>query len=376
LAFREVRIPMSRELHRTYQLTLETLSPIHIGSGKGDLLLDYDYLVEGNRAVIIDIDRLLEEVDEERLETAAEDPKLSLLLAPEETERYKAYEMDIAAGHPHRIRQHIKDAFERLYVPGSSIKGALRTALAWSAHYGALTLGGLGQRNDPNKADDSVEAGLLDYDPRNTHNDLLRALRITDAFPQISITPRALQVDIFSLRGQPPSLKPKGEPIFLEVIPRGTTMEATLIMDRYILRPERRVRGMYHFRKRHFFDQLIERCREFSGQLIKLELDFYSDCGIWKLQGFYEALAKRQASLQSDEFLMPIGWGTGWLAKTIGTKLTRGEVSTVADTYHLEKWQGPLFPEVFPKTRRLVGDRQASEPLGWVKMCLHGFGSR
>lgn len=365
---------MSRELHRTYKLTVETLSPIHIGSGNGDLLLDYDYVVEGNRAIVIDIDRLLEDVSEERLETVAEDPKLSLLLLPEKIDEYKAYEMAIATGHPHRIRQHIKDAFDRLYIPGSSLKGALRTALIWSAHHGALTLGGIGQRNDSTKADDSVEAGLLDYDPLDTHSDLLRALRLTDAYPQNSIVPRALQISVFSLRGQPPSLQLRGEPTFLEAIPRGAVIDTTLTLDRYILRPERRVRGIYHFRRRHFFDQLIDRCREFSSQLIKLELDFYSDCGIWKLQGFYEALVKRQASLQPGEFLLPIGWGTGWLGKTIGTKLTRGEVSTVADNYHLEKWQGPLFPEVFPKTRRLVGDRQASEPLGWVRMFLHDFG--
>ena len=367
---------MSRELHSTYRLTLETLSPIHIGSGKGELLQDYDFIVEGNRALVVDMNRLLGDIDEERLKAAAADPKLSLLLDPEEIERYKAYEIDIAAGHPDQIREHVKDAFDRLYIPGSSIKGALRTALAWSAHHGALTLGGLGERNDPTKADDSVEAGLFDYDPRDTHRDLLRALRLTDAYPQGGVMPRALPVTVFSLCGQPPSLQPRGEPTFLEVIPKGTAIEATLTLDRYILRPERRVRRMYHFRRRHFFDQLVERCRAFSGEIVKLELQFYSDCGIWKLQGFYEALARRQASLQSGEFLLPIGWGTGWLSKTLGTRLTSSEVSTVVETYHLEKWHGPLFPKVFPKTRQLVGDGQAREPLGWVRMSLQSVDGR
>ena len=367
---------MSRELHITYRLTLETLSPIHIGSGKGELLQDYDFIVEGNRAVIVNLERLPAEIDEHRLTAAGADPKLSLLLAPEEIERFKSYEIDIAAGHPHQIREHVKDAFDRLYIPGSSIKGALRTALAWSAHHGALTLGGLGERNDPRKADDSVEAGIFDYDPRDTHRDLLRALRLTDAYPQGGFMPRALPVTVFSLYGQPPSLQPSGEPTFLEVIPKGTAIEATLTLDRYILRPERRVRRMYHFRRRHFFDQLVERCRAFSAEIVKLELDFYSDCGIWKLQGFYEALTRRQASLQPDEFLLPIGWGTGWLGKTLGTKLTSAEVNTVVETYHLEKWHGPLFPKVFPKTRQLVGDGQAREPLGWVRMSLRGVDGR
>ena len=342
---------MSRELHTTFRLTLEALSPLHIGAGKPDLVLDYDYVVEGNRAVVVDLDSVLREADDETLQRAAGDPRLSLLLGPEGAQRYKAYEID-----------------------GSSLKGALRTGLAWSAHHGALTLGGLGSHNDPRKADDSLEAGLFEYDSWDTHRDLLRVLRVADAFPSDDITRVALPVSVFSLRGQPPSLQPKGDAIFVEAIPRGTTVETTLTLDRYALRPERRVRGMQHSRKRHFFDQLVDRCRRCSGQLLKLELDFYSDCAVWKLQGFYEALARRQASLQPDEFLLPLGWGTGWLGKTIGTKLTSGEVTTIAETYGLEKWRSPLFPEVFPKTRHLVGNVVPKEPLGWVKVGLESLG--
>jgi len=365
---------MSRELHTTFRLTLEALSPLHIGAGKPDLVLDYDYVVEGNRAVVVDLDSVLQEADDETLQRAAGDPRLSLLLGPEGAQRYKAYEIDVGTGGPHRVRQHIKDVFGQVYVPGSSIKGALRTALAWSAHHGALSLGGLGSRNDPRKADDSLEAGLFDYDSWDTHRDLLRVLRVADAFPSDDITRVALPVSVFSLRGQPPSLQPKGDAIFVEAIPRGTTVETTLTLDRYALRPERRVRGMQHSRKRHFFDQLVDRCRRYSGQLLKLELDFYSDCAVWKLQGFYEALARRQASLQPDEFLLPLGWGTGWLGKTIGTKLTSGEMTTVAEAYGLEKWRSPLFPEVFPKTRHLIGNVVAREPLGWVKVGLESLG--
>ena len=160
----------------------------------------------------------------------------------------------------------------------------------------------------------------------------------------------------------------------MEAMPRGTTVETTLTLDRYALRPERRVRGMQHSRKRHFFDQLVDRCRRYSESLLKLELDFYSDCAVWKLQGFYEALARRQASLHPDEFLLPIGWGTGWLGKTLGTKLTGGELKTAAEAYGLEQWRGPLFPDVFPKTRHLVGDVVPAEPLGWVKIGLEDVG--
>lgn len=365
---------MSTELHANYSLTIETLSPIHIGSGTSELLFDYDFLIDGNRAMVMDSDRLLADLDDRSLEQAARDPRLAPLLPPDAVGRYAAYELEIASGEPKCIRRHVKDASFRLYIPGSALKGAMRTALAWSAHHGALTLGGLGERNDPTKADDSLEAALLDYDNRSLQRDLLRALRLPDAYPQADFTPRVLSVDVFSLHGQPPSLSPKGNPTYVEAIPGGVVLGTTLTLDRYTLRPERRVRGLHHSRRRHFFDQLVDRCRDFTGALIKLDLDFYSDCGIWKLQGFYENLVRRQAALQPGEFLMPIGWGTGWRGKTVGTKLTTGEVKTVAETYQLERWQSPLFPDVFPKTRRLVADRLAREPLGWVKMSMQGLG--
>ncbi|MDY6917238.1 MAG: type III-A CRISPR-associated RAMP protein Csm5 [Chloroflexota bacterium] len=365
---------MSAELHTDYRLTIETLSPVHIGSGARPLLRDYDFLVERNRAIVLDVNRLLAQLSDEGLDQAAEDPRLDRMLPAEGVEGWKAYELDIASGDPQRIRQHTKDASLGFYIPGSAVKGALRTAFTWYAHHGALTLGGLGERNNPGKAGDSVEAALLDHDPRNLQRDLLRALRVTDAYPQGEVRARAVAVDVFSLHGQPPSLRPKGQPTYVEAIPRGVVLEATLTLDRYVLRPERRVRGLHHSRKRHFFDQMVDRCREFIGVLINLDLDFYGDCGIWKLQAFYETLVKRQASLQPGEFLMPIGWGTGMLSKTIATKLTSGELSTIAETYDLERWQSPVFPGIFPKTRRLVGDTLARESLGWVKMRMEGLG--
>ena len=366
---------MSRELHSTFRLSLEALSPVHIGSGKSDLLADYDFVVAGKRAKVMDPGRLFHEMSEEKLETVATDPRLSAMLSAEEIEQYKAYEIQIGSAHPpERIRRHVRDAFDRIYIPGSSVKGALRTALAWSAHHGALTLGGTGERTDPTQADDSLEASLLDYDLQSTHQDLLRALRVTDGYPSSDVSSTVLPVDVFSLRGQPPSLQPKGEALFVEALPRRTTIEALLTLDRYALRPERRVRGMHHSRRRHFFDQLVDRCRQFSDRLLNLELDFYSDCAVWKLQAFYETLEKKHAALEPDEFLLPVGWGTGWLGKTLGTKLTDGERQAVAETYHIDTWRGPLFPQVFPKTRRLVGDVVAREPLGWVKVRLQSLG--
>lgn len=366
---------MSRELHDTFRLSLETVSPVHVGSGKDDLLADYDFVVAGKRAKVMDLGRLFHEMAEEKLEVFANDPRLSAMLSSEEVEQYTAYEIQIASAHPpERIRRHVRDVFDRVYIPGSSVKGALRTALGWSAHHGALTLGGTSERRDPTQADDSLEAALFDYDLRSTQRDLLRALRVTDGYPESDFPTTVLPVDVFSLRGQPPSLQPKGEPLFVEAIPRGTVVEALLTLDRYALRPERRVRGMHHSRRRHFFDQLAERCRQFSGQLLNLELDFYGDCAVWKLQGFYETLARKHAALGSDEFFMPVGWGTGWLGKTLGTKLTDRERQVVAETYHIDTWQGPLFPQVFPKTRHLVGDVVAREPLGWVKVRLESLG--
>lgn len=359
---------MTPALHTSYRLVVDTLSPVHIASGKGDLLSEYDFVMEKQQALVIDLDRLLADTDETRLQSASSDPRLSRLLAGKPAARYAAYTLAVPGGEqPTQVREHIKDAFQKIYIPGSSLKGAIRTALAWANYDEKEPL----QRGwGPKTADDPLERKLFGYDLRETHRDLFRALRVVDAYPQGSIRPQALPATVFSLRGQPLALQPRGNPTYVEAIPRGVVLGGALTLDEYALKQHTERPEATLYQRRHLLDKLAEQCRSFSAALVDTELDFYGRYRNPALQNFYQGLKERQASLKPEEFHLWLGWGPGWQAKTVGTKLKKEIVDSVATEYNLSRWLRGLNLGIFPKTRRLIGQRQGESPLGWVKIGL------
>ena len=122
-----------------YDLTVSVLTPLHIGTGR-ELLHQYDYAIHGGRTWRLNESALLDAQD-------VEDPALVEKLArtpPAQLLRSQDYRPDsglfryVLRGTPRseaegaQLREQIKDVFDRPYLPGSSLKGALRTALAWN----------------------------------------------------------------------------------------------------------------------------------------------------------------------------------------------------------------------------------------------------
>ena len=120
-----------------YEILVE--SPVHIGSG--DQLDLMDFVVHNGRVSVIDFDKVLSE-----LKNKGESP----LVLHDEIERFgKNFDfgeflyrqgIDVenvsrytlsCKGTPSRMATFIKNAFGIPLIPGSSIKGAIRTALTW-----------------------------------------------------------------------------------------------------------------------------------------------------------------------------------------------------------------------------------------------------
>ena len=78
--------------------------------------------------------------------------------------------------------------------------------------------------------------------------------------------------------------------------------------------------------------------------------------------------------------MLQIGWGTGYRAKTVTELLTNTELLAEEDAglmmdlrkhYRLgrSRSQGDYYDSEFPKTRRVLYDRQnPKSPLGWVQI--------
>jgi len=130
---------MNRD-YTLYDVTVTTLTPLHIGTG-ADLWLDFDYVLHDNRTWRIDENALLELKAESGQSTyykiLQNRPPAELLdartdFAPDRPWfRYVLPGQPRAKGTGSQLREQIKDAHDQPYLPGSSLKGALRTALAW-----------------------------------------------------------------------------------------------------------------------------------------------------------------------------------------------------------------------------------------------------
>jgi hypothetical protein len=134
--------------------------------------------------------------------------------------------------------------------------------------------------------------------------------------------------------------------------------------------------------------QLNEFCRISSDQLLEEELLFYSRHRQKDLQKWFEEKRDMQNKADSNIFLLPIGWGSGYDAKTIADLLSPTTFKAITTTYRNTKglgypgrnmdrqWLGPLDA---PKSRKVAirsihNDIQL-EPMGWVKIQVNDVNS-
>ena len=112
--------------------TLEVLTPLHVGSGEL-LYIGMDYVEKDGKPFVVDQARTFEAVaegDAPLEEMIRKTPALEdLVTIAGAYYGYSLSRFSKSAVHPQNIRECVKDAFYRPYVPGSSLKGAIRTAL-------------------------------------------------------------------------------------------------------------------------------------------------------------------------------------------------------------------------------------------------------
>jgi len=372
------------DLHTTYRLTITTLSPLHIGTGE-ILRQGYDFVTRRGQTWVINSEVLaamLYEQDPGDFERMVQGIPAHQLLRDSDYVADSSLFRYVMRGEPRstqqgaQVQELLKDAWDRPYIPGSSLKGALRTALAyvgWEQRRLTFHPNMLGDREK--YAGQPMEQMVLNATnpPRGKepNHDLLRAVQVSDSSPDEE---RRIQL----LNVQVAVGEKAGSPIELEAIARDTTFTATLTLDGFLRRPE--VAGQLGWGEDQLqWIQSIPRVvNHFSNQRIAAEIERWDRQG-GSMRSFYATLS-RLATSEIDprrEFLLQLGWGGGWDSKTFGDILT-GNPQAFAQV--VKKYgrtlvrQGEYKPgSLFPKSRRVVvkrDDRQAQPltPLGWIRV--------
>jgi CRISPR-associated protein Csm5 len=386
-------------------LEIETLTPVHLGTG--DVLGPLDYALREATVGVADLGRLFRR-DPARAEaigqqlagaspSALRNLGLERLLTPKELAdetlwRYglpasdaTLAELGKARSMEHELRPATKTPDGRAYLPGTAIKGALRTALifAWSAASPEWARRLLRQ-GKPAEANREVQSVLYGARPDPNH-DLLRALMIgdTDAAPPAE-TLRVVHERVLSSRIRADRSRAAGPDtykpflVFLEALAPGTTWAASIRLLSDLLDVRRSGELGWSTAQRALNPQtLCGAANRMTAEICQWELEYFGlvqgrDCAA--VTEFYRTLlAKAQTAAQGTAYLS-IGRGAGWHKLTPGILVARhlspAEVAEFRKAYHLaatDRFDRLSF--VFPKSRKVVAEgERAVAPLGWVQL--------
>jgi CRISPR-associated protein Csm5 len=365
------------ELHTEWTVEIKTLSPLHIGNGS-ELMLDYDLVPYHGRTYRVNEDALLDAMLVRAEEEGANAINRMLmgrpaaeLLAPSDFGNPALFRYSLT-GEPTKregkIPEQIKDVYDRPYLPGSALKGALRTLLAWGMYTRTGQAPDLDQLDRRAKyAAQGLERDLFGRDP---NRDFLRALQVRDSAPP---------AEADALRLEQVQVYPGGTPVEVEAVPAGVVFQTAIAVDEYGFQDEI-ARQLGWRGKRAWLGQLVTLGKEYARERLLTEVAFFKDHGgPQDALGFYAALVRQvvEDELADDEFLLQVGWGAGWESKTLGSGLLRQDDAAferLLDQYRMTKEKRREIGDPFPKSRTLaLRGGEPAWPLGWVRVKLAGF---
>jgi len=363
------------------RLIVETLSPVHIGTGE-NLVHECDYIKHDAQPFIADQNRCFDALAAQG--KSVSEPQLSKMLNKLDTPYgYSLPSLNGATGQfPHKeIREQIKDAQWRPFLPGSSLKGAIRTALLAEHLRNDESASNSKQhipktKGNPKWASKAIsESFFSENAPRgkSPNYDWMRAWKIGDtAF--ISEDLSLADVRYLNLA---PDLKWKNmsgrnsvsdwkqaSGIYAEVLNMGAVANLQIHMDDFLLQNPLAKQQLHWQNIPDSFGALREILNSHAEHRLRREVDFYGEHGCEQALNACIELMKIMEQ-EEDAIYLQVGWGSGWRGMT-GDWLHDANIEKdMRSLYRL----GKSGAQEFPKTRRLaVYDGAPSLPFGWLRL--------
>ena len=382
-------------MKQKYQL--QTVTPVHIGSG--ETLNHIDGCYANRRWYHIDLDKVLThpstDLNALTSEMAQRGFRWERYLQQHNTDllALSAYSLCCPQSPEEvEIREAIKTA-DRPYIPGSTLKGAIRTALLdeilsvsvsndiYSESVNQLeTLIDRGVRGNPRREQPARRIEYLAFG-RGPNRDLLRALQVSDTLPLDS---DSLEIGMawtvtLNQNNQLVQKIDRGQEYknFVQHIRAGQHLTFTLKIDEILFREREKARLGFNELQEKTLRDIAEVCRSTTGELMRSEQDFFDYYNLSEIANVYDKLIVLNKTLPEGAFLLQIGWGTGYHANTVTSLYTEGEEPPIDSMDLRERFKlgesrsqrGNYDERDFPKTRRILYRGQNPiVPLGWVKI--------
>ena len=371
-------------MSKKYNCDLLVLSPIHIGSGEKYNASEYVESTarsnKGNKLKIVKRmniskyfislndelkDDFLRDLSNGNFNLAKFDEKISndYLL-------YKSINRSKKEFLPSSEISECIKTFNQAYIPGSSVKGAIKSAIL----YNKIT-----DEDVTNLSRDVVSNGKVNgweynkflekifsskFTRQAAQGDVMKFLQVSDS----SSIKTPIIYDIITVMASFRILthefyrrnKGSNAPTlsYLETIPRGSklTLEIKNNYDSVVF-DELRLGSRVNFID---IENIKKAMFNFSRDLINHEIEFARDYDIKTLVKFYKDLSKRNTL---DKPLLKVGSGSGFLATTIGLKIKKYDEFLYEQIR--EKLRSKTYSYAFPKSRKIT--TVGGHPLGWIQ---------
>lgn len=368
---------------KVYSCKLKTLSPVHIGSGKNYGPSEYVQAKAKQSGKIV---KTIKRVDFAKFYKDLPDDKKDIFLMnlsnsnyrlqqdyPKISKEYTRYNcINKASSEPQDIIEHIKTS-DKLYIPGSSIKGSIRTAIFYDFFdeedlydiKNVIRRGNRGPFIDRRGYNDFVDSffsapGRVNKAQKN----IMRFIQI----PDTTTTKLPAIYEILTVMAKQTGRMPDGTQYysrrgntvrsFMETIDEGKILKSdfTINYDEELLYKNNLSDkiGILDI------DYLKEAIYKFSNDLIQYELDFADEYDISYLTKFYKQLDKDNTV---DAPVLRIGAGSGFMATTLGMKIKDYDPRLFDEIR--ESTHGKTYDFEFPKSCKIT---KTGFPLSWVQL--------
>ncbi|HNZ61122.1 MAG TPA: type III-A CRISPR-associated RAMP protein Csm5 [Methanofastidiosum sp.] len=381
-------------------MLIETISPVHIG-GKEQTLSFLDYVVSKDRIFVANENALLQEMEKKGVlkdftqgviqkQRTGENDLTSLIKS------YGAYDNTfvnaisaytvsknfvLGASDKPEIKPFVRNGHYQPYIPGSSLKGSIRTAILYNylkkvsrndyervvstfkKKINEVPRGKVMKEWEQKRFSEKFLTSIfnsyyLSQESKNDYRyrfgpntDIMRAIQISDTPPLNKNSLELNRVRVLNYkRGEEKLLGIKMSP---ECIPVGKKIESFLKVDTQVLKYFKENNG-----KQLPFNSekdIINCCNEFSKDIIRSEISYYEGFKNVNTEDILEFYNGLDANLK-------LGWGSGLTATTIFLLL-----ESESDKY---KSIFKNYSSEIPVSRRVVTteNNEIVSSLGWVKI--------
>ncbi len=370
--------------NKNYRCQIETITPIHVGSGKlyrrgidfdlqKDQLLLYDAfkiharLAEAGKTAITKYES----------ELLSEKPSLQKFFRSVgwKDDEFLRHRLAVSVRFVRDVKGQMKTGLGVPIIPGSSLKGALRTAMLsdyFDEH--SEQKEPLFRLRNPEKlkADRRIVQAVFGNDP---NHDVMRQVSVSDIeFKKNALSLVEMKIanltnngygflNMFKKQNEHPDNWKRATSIVAEVLDAGLRSQPfELTFDGFLEEHHASIFGSRKIPLKGKFWGVVD---WHFQEMAEREYNFFERFGLEKTARFYEQNILNR-KFEDSEILIRVGWGGGWKFMT-GDWLSDQQLEQARRQYRLGKKGHP----VFPKSRRLIIQENFPQiPLGWAVLHL------